>query len=207
MKTNPVKTRGSMVPDLIAGLTTGVANIPDAMASGVLAGVNPVQGLYAIMVGTPLGALFGSSAYMNIATTSALAITAGSALAGYSSGEPRDAAITTLALLTGLFMALAGLLRLGRFLRFISNSVVIGFLTGVSINVILSQLGDFTGYSSEYSNKVVKAVDTLLHLDQIDIPTLGHRSADCGGDHAGGSHQATQLFHVIWNGDRQLPRY
>jgi len=42
--------------------------------------------------------------------------------------------------------------------------VVIGFLTGVSINVILSQLGDFTGYSSEYSNKVVKAVDTLLHF-------------------------------------------
>ena len=172
MKTTTDKTRGSMVADLIAGLTTGVANIPDAMASGVLAGVNPVQGLYAIMVGTPLGAIFGSSAFMNIATTSAMAITAGSALAGYSSGADRDTAITTLALLTGLFMALAGLLRLGRLLRFISNSVVIGFLTGVSINVILSQLGDFTGYSSEYSNKVVKAVDTLLNLDQINIQTL-----------------------------------
>jgi SulP family sulfate permease len=172
MNTNPDKTRGNLVPDIIAGLTTGVANIPDAMASGVLAGVNPVQGLYAIMVGTPLGAIFGSSAYMNIATTSALAITAGSALAGYSSGESRDVAITTLALLTGLAMAFAGLLRLGRLLRFISNSVVIGFLTGVSINVILSQLSDFTGYSSEYSNKIVKAVDTLFHLDQIDIPTL-----------------------------------
>jgi SulP family sulfate permease len=172
MKTSQVKTRGGMVPDIIAGLTTGIANIPDAMASGVLAGINPVQGLYAIMVGTPLGAIFGSSAYMNVAATSALAITAGSALAGYPSGEARDAAITTLALLTGLFMAIAGLLRLGRLLRFISNSVVIGFLTGVSINVILSQLGDFTGYSSEYSNKVVKAVDTLLHLNQIDVQTL-----------------------------------
>jgi SulP family sulfate permease len=48
---------------------------------------------------------------------------------------------------------------------------VIGFLTGVSINVILSQIGDFTGYSSEYSNKVVKAIDTLLHLNQIDLQT------------------------------------
>ncbi len=172
MKTNPEKTRNSQVADLIAGLTTGVANIPDAMASGVLAGVNPVQGLYAIMVGTPLGAIFSSSAYMNIAATSALSITAGSAIAGYSSGDARDTAITTLALLTGVVMVIAGFLRLGRFLRFISNSVVIGFLTGVSINVILSQLGDFTGYSSEYSNKVVKAVDTLLHLGQIDIQTL-----------------------------------
>ncbi|MEZ4768262.1 MAG: SulP family inorganic anion transporter [Caldilineales bacterium] len=160
----PGRARGNLLGDLIAGVTTGVANIPDAMASSILAGVNPVQGLYAIMVGTPLGALFGSSAFMNVATTSALAITAGSALAGYDD-DRRFAAITTMALLAGLFMAIAGLLRLGRLLRLIANSVVIGFLTGVSINVILSQVGDFTGYSSEYSNKVVQAVDSLLHLN------------------------------------------
>ena len=122
------------------------------------------------MIGTPLGALFGSSAFMNIATTSALAITAGTALAGYSD-DVHASAISTLALLTGLVMLIAGLLKLGRLLRFVSNSVVIGFLTGVSINVILSQLGDFTGYSSEYANKVVKAIDTLLHLNQIDLQT------------------------------------
>jgi len=166
----PSKPRGNLVPDLIAGLTTGVANIPDAMASAILAGVNPLQGLYAVMIGTPLGALFSSSAFMNIAATSALAITAGSAVAGYSE-DARASAIATLALLAGLVMLLAGLLKLGRLLRFVSNSVVIGFLTGVSINVILSQLGDFTGYASEYSNKVVKAVDTLLHLNQIDPQT------------------------------------
>ena len=68
-------------------------------------------------------------------------------------------------------MVLAGLLKMGRLLRFVANSVVIGFLTGVSINVILSQLGDFTGYSSPYENKVVKAVDTLLNLNQIDVAT------------------------------------
>jgi MFS superfamily sulfate permease-like transporter len=67
MNTNPARSasRGNLVPDLIAGLTTGVANIPDAMASAILAGINPLQGLYAVMIGTPLGALFGSSAYMN----------------------------------------------------------------------------------------------------------------------------------------------
>lgn len=166
----PSKSRNNLVPDLIAGLTTGVANIPDAMASAILAGINPLQGLYAVMIGTPLGALFGSSAFMNVAATSALAITAGSAVAGYSE-DARASAITTLALLTGVVMLLAGLLKLGRLLRFVSNSVVIGFLTGVSINVILSQLGDFTGYASEYSNKVVKAIDTLLHLNQIDLQT------------------------------------
>ena len=172
MTTNATKSRGNLVPDLIAGLTTGVANIPDAMASAVLAGANPVQGLYAIMIGTPLGAIFGSSAFMNVATTSALAITAGSALAdaGFT-GDAHAVAIATLAVLTGVMMLLAGLLKMGRLLRFVANSVVIGFLTGVSINVILSQLSDFTGYSSAYSNKVMKAIDTLLNLDQIDVPT------------------------------------
>jgi SulP family sulfate permease len=170
MTANSTKSRGNFVADAIAGLTTGIANIPDAMASGVLAGANPVQGLYAIMIGTPLAAIFGSSAFMNVSATSALAITAGMALTNYT-GDAHAVAIATLAVLTGLIMVLAGLLKLGRLLRFVSNSVVIGFLTGVSINVILSQVGDFTGYSSEYSNKVIKAIDTLLHLNQIDLQT------------------------------------
>ncbi len=170
MSASPASRSGNLVSDLVAGLTTGVANIPDAMASSILAGANPVQGLYAIMIGTPLGALFGSSAFMNIATTSALSITTGMALAAYS-GEDHATAIATLAVLAGLLMTAAGLLKLGRLLRFVSNSVVVGFLTGVSFNVILSQLGDFTGYSSAYSNKVAKAIDTLLHLGQISIPT------------------------------------
>ncbi len=166
----PAKSRGKLVPDLIAGLTTGVANIPDAMATAILAGANPVQGLYAIMVGTPLGAIFGSFAFMNVSATSALAITAGSALTGYS-GDAHAVAISTLAVLTGVAMLLAGLLKLGRLLRFVANSVVIGFMTGVAINVILSQVGDFTGYASAYSNRVIKTVDTFLHLGQWDLQT------------------------------------
>jgi SulP family sulfate permease len=170
MTADATKSRRNFVPDVIAGLTTGIANIPDAMASGVLAGANPVQGLYAIMIGTPLGAIFGSSAFMNVSATSALAITAGSALVGYT-GDAHARAISTLTLIAGVLMILAGLFKMGKLLRFVSNSVVIGFLTGVSINVILSQIGDFTGYSSDYENKVVKAVDTLLHLNQIDPQT------------------------------------
>ncbi|MBA4388941.1 MAG: SulP family inorganic anion transporter [Verrucomicrobia bacterium] len=166
----PTKTRGNLVADMVAGLTTGVANIPDALALAILAGANPVQGLYALMAGTPLAAIFGSSAFMNVSATSALAIAAGMALTGYT-GDAHATAIATLTLLTGLIMLLAGLLKLGRLLRFVANSVVIGFLTGVSINVILSQLGDFTGFLSEYSNKVIKAIDTVLHLGQIDPQT------------------------------------
>lgn len=140
------------------------------MASAILAGANPVQGLYAIMVGTPLGAIFGSSAFLTVAATSAVAITAGSALADYPA-ETHDSALTTLALLVGIVMVAAGLLRLGRLIRFVSNSVVVGFLTGVSVTIVLSQLGDFTGYSSAYNNKVVQAVDLALHLGQVEPST------------------------------------
>ena len=49
----PARSRQNLVSDFTAGLTTGVADIPDAMASAILAGANPVQGLYAIMIGTP----------------------------------------------------------------------------------------------------------------------------------------------------------
>ncbi|MCB0150858.1 MAG: hypothetical protein KDE01_24805, partial [Caldilineaceae bacterium] len=50
----------------------------------------------------------------------------------------------------------AGLLKLGFLTRFISNAVLRGFLTGIGVNIILGQLGDFTGYASSYGNKVVK---------------------------------------------------
>jgi SulP family sulfate permease len=163
--------RKQLVPDLVAGLTTGIADIPDAMASAVLAGANPVYGLYAIMVGKPIGGLLTSSQFMTLAATSAMALTAGSALAGYS-GTEYAAALFTLTLLVGLFQVVAGLLKLGRLMRFVSNAVMIGFLTGVSVLVVLSQLGDFSGYSSQYSNKVVKTVDLLLHLNQVHAQTL-----------------------------------
>jgi SulP family sulfate permease len=163
--------RKRLVPDFVAGLTTGIADIPDAMASAVLAGANPVYGLYAIMVGKPIGGLLTSSHFMTLAATSAMALTAGSALSGYS-GKEYAAALFTLTLLAGLFQVGAGLLNLGRLMRFVSNAVMIGFLTGVSVLVVLSQLGDFSGYSSEYSNKVVKSVDLLFHLNQVHVQTL-----------------------------------
>jgi len=157
--------------DLTAGLTTSIANIPDAMASAILAGTNPVYGLYGLMAGTPVGALITSSQFMSVAVTSAMALMVGSALADVAADD-QTAALFTLTLLVGVLGILAGLLRLGRLMRYVSNSVMVGFLTGVSVLIVLSQLGDFTGYSSDYSNKVAKAVDLLLHPTQVDPQTL-----------------------------------
>jgi SulP family sulfate permease len=61
---------------------------------------------------------------------------------------------------------------LGVFTRFISNAVMIGFFTVVATVLILGQLGDLTGYESAYSNKVMQAIDLLLHPGEIDFPSL-----------------------------------
>lgn len=153
--------------DLSAGLVKSIDSVTGGMANAVLAGVSPVYGLYTVLAATPVGALFTSSVYMNIDSTGAISATAGAMLLAYTT-ETRPQALAVLTLLTGVFMLAAGLLKLGFLTRFISNAVLRGFLTGIGINIILGQLGDLTGYSSEYENKVFKAIDTLFHLGEIN---------------------------------------
>ena len=78
----------------------------------------------------------------------------------------------TLSVVTGLVMVAAGLLRLGSFLRFVSNSVMTGFVTAVGINIVLGQLNDFSGYQASGSNRVARAFDLLFHLDRADPATV-----------------------------------
>ena len=170
LKLQGFSTKG-LAGDLSAGLTKSIDSVTGGMANAVLAGVNPVYGIYTALAATPIGALFTSSVYMNIDSTGAIAAAAGSMLLIYTA-EQRPAALAVLTLLTGVFMLAAGLLKLGFLTRFISNAVLRGFLTGIGVNIILGQLGDFTGYASEYSNKVVKAIDTFLHLGQINYQIL-----------------------------------
>lgn len=162
------KTTGA---DLVAGISAGVAAIPDAMASGVLAGISPVYGLYGVMIGTPVAALFTGSALMSVVTTSAMAIAIGGILDPYQGGDQLISALVTLTLIIGVVQLGAGLLRLGFLIRFVSNAVMTGFLTGLSILIILGQLGDLTGYDSPYSNKVVQAIDTFQHIGELNTQT------------------------------------
>ena len=157
--------------DIGASITMALVAVPDAIASAILAGVNPTYGFNALIVGTPIGSLFTSSQFMNIGSTAAMMLAVGGVLAAYSD-ENIVTAMVTLTVLIGLFQLLLGIFKLGVFTRFISNAVMIGFFTGVATVLILGQLGDLTGYNSPYNNSVAQAVDLLLHLGQIDMPTL-----------------------------------
>ncbi len=163
--------RKNILPDFIAAFTTGIASIPDSMASALLAGINPLTGLYTMIIATPVGALFTSSQAMHISTTSALSLAVASSLGGMAPAEKLQA-VYLLALMVGVIQISLGLLKMGFLVRFVPHSVMTGFLNGVAILIILGQLGDFTGYISAYSNRVVQAVDTALNFQQIVLPTL-----------------------------------
>jgi sulfate permease, SulP family len=88
------------------------------------------------------------------------------------SGPNAPRALVTLSLLTGAVMLVAGLLRLGSVLRFVSNAVMVGFINAVGVNIVLGQLANLTGYSADGANRVVRAVNTLLRPDRMNAPTL-----------------------------------
>jgi SulP family sulfate permease len=148
-----------------------VESVPDGLAGGLLAAVNPVWGLYGYMLGTFTGALFTSSAFMAVQATGAMAIVVADVPAVHA-GEDPDRALWTLAVLTGVFMLAAGLFKLGFLLRFVSNAVMVGFINAVGVNIILGQLENFTGYASDGAGRVLRAVDTIFSPFQLDWPTV-----------------------------------
>ena len=163
--------KGTVRQEAIAGLPGAVGSVPDGMAAAVLTGVNPVFGLYASFAGPTAGGLTASTRLMVITTTSAAALAAGSAVAAVPSDQ-RPAALFLLTLIAGVLMVVAGLLRLGRYTRFVSHSVMIGFLTGVAVNIVAGQIPDLTGAPSEGRFAIAKAFNVLTDPASIQLASL-----------------------------------
>ncbi|WP_181762781.1 SulP family inorganic anion transporter [Rhodococcus spelaei] len=157
--------------DVVAAIPGAISSVPDGMASGVLAGVSPVHGLYASFAGPLFGGMQTSTKLMVVTTTSASALAAGSALAEVPEADRSDALIL-LTLVAGLVMIAAALLRLGRYTRFVSHSVMTGFLTGIAVNIMFGQIADFTGASASGSVAIAKAFDVITNPTRIDLASL-----------------------------------
>jgi sulfate permease, SulP family len=163
--------RQDLKRDLLAGVPSAIAAVPDGMANGVLAGVSPVQGLYASLVGRVAGGLTASTKMMVITTTSAAALTAGSAIAGVPEAQRSDA-VLWLTLIAGAAMLIAGMVGLSRYVRFVSQSVMLGFLTGLSANILFGQLPALTGSPSQGNFAITKALNVVLHPTQMNLPSV-----------------------------------
>jgi SulP family sulfate permease len=166
----PVR-RATLRKDAVAGLVLGVESVPDGLAAGLLAGVNPLSGLYAYLFGTIGGSFFTSSAFMAVQATGAMAIIVADVPAVHT-GNDQARALFTLSVLTGVVMLAAGFLRAGSLLRFVSNAVMVGFISAVGVNIILGQLANLTGYKAEGANRVVRAINTAVHPGELHLQSL-----------------------------------
>ena len=140
------KAQGSVKDDVLSGLTVALALVPEAVAFAFVAGVSPVVGLYGAFLMGIVTSLLGGRPGMISGATGALAvvmvglIVQGNELGGEGAGL--QYLFATL-LLMGLIQIGVGLLKLGKFVRMIPHSVMLGFVNGLAIVIFLSQLGMF----------------------------------------------------------------
>ncbi len=158
--------------DVLAGLVNAVVSVPDGLASAALAGVNPVYGLYTSVAAPLAGSLLVSTQLMQIATTGASALAAGQAIRAYPAAD-RAEAMFLLVVLIGVALALFGMLRLGRLARFVSHSVMMGFLSGVAVVLVLDQLAPLVGYRPAGGNELTRFADLVVHVRLFDPATIG----------------------------------
>jgi SulP family sulfate permease len=167
-----LKPDKSFTRDLVSGFSTGLFSIPEGMAYAQLAGVNPVYGLYSGMVATLVAALSTGTILMISTLTSAIALSTASVLseAGIDPNANPNA-LFTVTLLVGVYMFVAGLLRLGKLVGFVSNAVMTGFVMGASLLIIIGELGDFSGYDPSGANDLAKIIDWFANIPNWDPTT------------------------------------
>jgi SulP family sulfate permease len=140
-------TGGSVKNDLLSGITVALALVPEAVAFAFVAGVSPVVGLYGAFMMGLITAIFGGRPGMISGATGAMAVvmvhlvSEGNTLGGSDTAGLQFLFVTLI--LAGLIQVSAGVLRLGKFVRMIPHSVMMGFVNGLAIVIFLSQLGMF----------------------------------------------------------------
>jgi len=166
---------GSRVPaEALAGLTLAAVGIPEVLGYAKIAGMPLVTGLYTMLIPMAVYAILGSSRHLVVAADSATAVILAAALTGLAAtGSERYVRLAGLAaLLTGGLLFVARLARLGFLANFLSRTVLVGFLTGVGIQVAAGQLPDMLGVTAAGRQTLLKLADTaraLAHVHWADV--------------------------------------
>ncbi len=169
------RQRGDLRADVIAGLTTAVMLIPQAMAYAMLAGLPPIVGLYASTLPLAVYALWGSSRQLAVGPVAMVSLLVASGIGGLGVTDPAEllALAAVLAGLVGLLQWGMGLARLGFVVRFLSHPVIAGFTSAAALIIGLSQLKHVLGVPLARSHHVhVILAEALGRLDEVHGPTL-----------------------------------
>jgi len=168
--------RDTLKDDLLAGVTVSLVAIPQSLAYAQLAGMPPYYGLYAALIPTVIGALFGSSAQLStgpVAMTSILTAASVAPLATRGT-DPYIAYVVLLALISGILQVAFGVLRLGVILNFLSHPVLMGFINAAAIIIGLSQLPTLLGMTSRQSEHFLLDIwQVVSNFDLVHAFSLG----------------------------------
>lgn len=162
--------------DVLAGITVAAYLVPQVMAYATIAGLPPVVGLWSAIVPLVLYAFVGTSRCMSVGpeSTTALMTAAGiAALAGPHADAERTAQMAALLALTVGAVAIVGfIMRLGFISEFLSKPVLVGYLAGVAVLMVLSQLDTITKIDARGDHDLVAAWDLVQRLGEAHLPTL-----------------------------------
>jgi SulP family sulfate permease len=166
-------TRAGATRDGLAGFQLAAMNIPQALGYTKIAGMPVVTGFYTLLLPLLAFAVFGSSRYLVVGADSATAAILAGKLAGMAPvASARYVALaTTVALLTAGFLLLARVLKLGFLADFLSQTVLIGFLTGVGFQVGIAVLGEMVGLEVHSKRTVGQLLEVFRSLHQVQLPS------------------------------------
>jgi SulP family sulfate permease len=184
--------------DVLAALTVWALLVPQALAYGQLAGLDPVVGLYASLGAIVGYALFGGVREMSVGPEATIALLTVSVIGPMSGSDPvRFASLAAaLALVTGVLLVLGGLARLGFISRYLSRPLLAGYVAGSAIVMIVSQLDSLLGIKlAAQDDTLAELSETVRRLSEVDPTTLA----------VGLGTMAVVL--IVQRVDRRLPAY
>jgi high affinity sulfate transporter 1 len=163
-------TAARIPAEILAGITLAAIAVPEVMGYTKISGTPVITGLYTMLFPTVLFALFGSSRHLVVGADSATAAILASALVGIAAtGSDQYLALAgLLALMAAVFLILARVMRLGFLADFLSRTVLIGFLTGVGVQVALGQIAGMLGLKGGGHGTLGKLWINLQQLGQVN---------------------------------------
>jgi SulP family sulfate permease len=160
--------------DIQAGLTVAIFAVPQAMAFAVLAGLPPVQGLYAAVVASIVAALWGSSPFVNTGPTNTASLLTAATLIPFIGQGDLPALVFQFTLLVGVIRLAMGLMRLGWLVRFVPESAFVGFMVGANLMIALGQLHHLFGVAGAHQSTFIgRTIDVLSRVGDANLLALG----------------------------------
>jgi SulP family sulfate permease len=162
--------------DLIAGTTVAAIAIPQAIAYALIAGVDPRFGLYSAIVITIVASVFNSSSHLINGPTNAISLVVFSALVSFEGRFEAYQALFLLCIIVGVIQILIATLKLGDLTRYVSESVIVGFMAGAGFLIALGQIGNFVGTTRKLKGDpsvIAQTWATLAHGWPFNLYAMG----------------------------------